>query len=579
MSNNFNLMPTAWQNNNNQQTKTSNSVIVNYQPEELRLVENNLSFKFSPIVQNANPNKSKLIVRVVGNIPQDTKFKIETPFTTIILNASTSPTFNEFITSSNSGATYQMNTAEAIARKLLNSQLLLNYYNVWTVNNEIHIEAKSFGNNDIIFTAIPAPTFTTTNFQVVLNQSGTNKYVVDELINYQMFADIFIVNGDYGTVVDKSNATYVNTLYFPFKLDLDTNLKTVEFNINNLINDYLDVTLPTRRADTLQSLVELDKQPTPKHMIAYFIVWGDSYRFQRNGERTQVIQGVSNIRWVQNGGLDSLTPYDLSQYVWFNQITPFKFLTRCPNEKEVSYNSIEFLQFIRKKQSNLTVGYEYGRTIEYTFIDGSNITINQVIGNNWINLSNNISLDVSPSNINLQGIEVANGLLVDRYRISFWYKVNPTSTLQRSEWKTYKVRRKCNEQSYNLLFINRLGAWDTLEFRGESEVSVDKSSINIERNSPIITNTDSTISYDQILTNKINYSKTYTVNTGFIYKTHYSWTSEILSSPAVYLWNEELRKWQAVIIDTSSYSFNSKDDEFNLSITFKFAYSEQTITR
>jgi hypothetical protein len=141
--NNHNLIPTTWRNNNTSQLRQPNeSVIMNYQPEELRLVENNISFRFIPVVSNMSPNKSSLIVRVIGNIPQDTKFKIETPFISITLNASTSPTYNEFITSSFSGLTYQIGVAEAIANELLNSQLLINYYDVYTVDNEIHIESK-----------------------------------------------------------------------------------------------------------------------------------------------------------------------------------------------------------------------------------------------------------------------------------------------------------------------------------------------------------------------------------------------------------------------------------------------------
>jgi hypothetical protein len=132
-------------------------------------------------------------------------------------------------------------------------------------------------------------------------------------------------------------------------------------------------------------------------------------------------------------------------------------LTRCPDEKEVSYNSIEFLQFIRKKQSNITTGFEYGRNILYNFVDGTSFTVSQVIGNDWSQLSNNISLDVSPFNVGVLSVETSNNTFIDNYKVSFWYKVNSGSSQYRSEWKTYKMRRKCNENSFNILFVNRLG--------------------------------------------------------------------------------------------------------------------------
>ena len=568
------LIPTGWRNSNNAFTKnTANSFTIIDKPSELRLVENNLSFDFRPIVSNVSASKAKLVIRIVGNIPNLTPFVITTNFVVIQLRASTSPTVNEFITSANSGATYQMNTAEAIANELISSGLFMNYYDVWTVNNEIHIEAKDFGASyNLTYVAAPTPPSSISNFQVVLNQVGQDKYNVDAAVDYELFADVFVLNGNYGEMLDKNNSVYVDTLYFPFTGE------NIQFNINNLVNDYVDMQLPIRRNDSQQNIVELDKISDNKHLIAYFIVWGDSYRFQINGDRKRQVQGVSEVLWVQNGGTNSLNPYTMNQYVWFNQITPFQFLTNCPNEKEVSYNSIEFLQFIRKKQSNLTVGYEYGRTVKVNYVDGTSTSLDSIIGTNWINLSNNLSMDVSPSNIGVEALETSNNTLIDSYEVSFYYKL-ANGVKYRSEVKKYKMRRKCNEQSYNFLFINRLGGWDTIEFRGDFQVESNRNVTQVQRNTPILTNRESTVSYDEILVTKIDYNKQYNVNSGYMSKTHYNWISELLSSSAVYVWDNDLRAFRAILITNNNYQFNSKESEFNLALSFRYVASEMTVTR
>jgi hypothetical protein len=149
-----------------------------------------------------------------------------------------------------------------------------------------------------------------------MNQNGDDKYFIDKAVDYQFFADIFVLEGNYGDTLNKNNSTYIDTLFFPFSLDVETNTKSIEFNINNLLNDYVDVNLPKRRLDAQQNLVELDKQSgKPKHLLSYFVVFGDSYKFQINGERKRNIKGISSVKWVQNGGLDSLKPYDLNKYV------------------------------------------------------------------------------------------------------------------------------------------------------------------------------------------------------------------------------------------------------------------------
>jgi hypothetical protein len=68
-------------------------------------------------------------------------------------------------------------------------------------------------------------------------------------------------------------------------------------------------------------------------------------------------------------------------------------------------------------------------------------------------------MDVSPSNLNIEGLETSNGTLIDSYEVNFYYKLSNAvnAPIYRSEVKKYKMRRKCNEQSFNLLFINRLG--------------------------------------------------------------------------------------------------------------------------
>jgi hypothetical protein len=141
------------------------------------------------------------------------------------------------------------------------------------------------------------------------------------------------------------------------------------------------------------------------------------------------------------------------------------------------------------------------------------------------------------------------------------------------------MRRKCNEQSFNLLFINRLGGWDTLEFRGDFDVTNDRKSTSFQRNTPILTNRTSTVSYEEMLTTKIDFKEVFSLNSGYMSNKHYKWTSELLSSSAVFVWDNVLRQFRSVMIESSNYSYNNKDGEFNLNVVLRYSGSEMTITR
>lgn len=549
-------IPMAWRQNNNANYNTPNtSFTFSEQPSELSAAENNITFELNPITSGTGL-KARVELQVTGNIAAGEQFEIEFFLTTIKLTASTTPTVNEFVTSAFSGLTYRRNTAVAIASEIEKSNLVSNYYNVSTNEDIIIIEAKQAGTQFVInYLTRPINTL------ILFNQVGTSRFHIENPIDYQAFAEVWVVNGDYGTVINKNNnAVLADTLFFN-----PTDDGKISFNINEIVRDYVDIVLPTKRLDTLPNLTELDKVGETKIMTAYFVVFGDSYRHVLNGDRKMYPQGVSQLRWVQNAAFNKLNPYSLSQYVWDATAIPFSFLTNCPDYKEVSYNSLEFLQFIRKKTN---MNGAYGRRLEITFIDGSQQTFTTPIANSYIDLSNNLSMDVSPLNLNIQGIENSASLLVDEYAVSFYYIANTTPIY--SQRKRYKMRRKCDEFFENLVFFNSLGGWDTIEMRGENSFTRQSDNNSFARNAPIKTNRATTIPFEQEITVNRIANDTIQLNSALINKEHYKWVAELLTSSAVFIYDYNLLSFRSVKIVNSDYQYDSKGEEFNLRVDIQY---------
>lgn len=562
------IIPTSWNYLQSQAVK-SNTIAMPMieEPTTFRASENVIPFFFSPYDQNPlQDGKARITINVTSTIPAGEKFIISNNTLYVSLTASTAPTYNEFWTTvSTPTIAIRTQIAESVAYELINNTTFNQYYNVWSVGTQIFIEAKVSGVNLNLVPTLP----TGMTVQPGSLIFGINKYKPENYIDYSLFIEVYVADGAYGDIIDRTTATKVDTLLIPYN-----SAEQQAVNINGILKDYVDVVLPKKRNNVGLTIKELDDSSLPVTR-PYFIVYGDAYRYVANGDKKYMVQGMSSIRYVQNAALDYLTPYNLEDYMLnTSSSNTFKFLTSCPNNKEVTYMTHEYLSWYMK--SNGTGG-EWGVEVVWRFNDGTTQT-DLMVGGPTALIKGTVTLDVSPGVLNILGAEYTNNKQVDSYTVRVYY-TNGVS-LQRfySEARHYKYHRKCNEYAKNFIFCNEFGVFDSIEFRGDSSEQLERDFSTVDRNLPFNANTLLAVPTEVSLVNNVDITTRHKANTVLL-ASHYQWIKRMMSSTAIFLYNDAFKNYQHVIINSSDFNFNTIETEFNLEIDYNYTTPTNTISR
>ena len=163
---------------------------------------------------------------------------------------------------------------------------------------------------------------------------------------------------------------------------------------------------------------------------------------------------MSNMNFVINAGFNKLNPYALLDNVLsVNSSQQFYFMTSTPPNKEVTYTSHEYLAWYQRR---LNLSGFFGYTIDYKFYDGTSVTVDSD-AQLHAGVKGIVNIDVSPNVINILGVEAANGKLVDEYSIRIWWTPSDvSSSIFYSFPQSYKMHRKCNELSNNVIYCIRI---------------------------------------------------------------------------------------------------------------------------
>jgi len=196
-------------------------------------------------------------------------------------------------------------------------------------------------------------------------------------------------------------------------------------------------------------------------------------------------------------------------------------------------------------------------------------------------LTGNVSIDVSPTTLGIQAIETANGKLVDSYkvRIRWQYKQLPTAVVAYSEWQSYVMDRTCYRNKEQVIFLNELGAWDALEFRGEIEESLNREVLQIERNLPANANSLDSVSTEVKLNINTKAVSDYSLRSGLINDSHINWVKKMLESSSVFIWDDTINKYRSIVIKDYKWSNNTIPTADSLTITFNYSTDNNTIRR
>jgi hypothetical protein len=565
------ILPNGYNLNNSAQEKADAITTLEGYPSEITLSENLRNFLFQPVETSPfGQTLANAQFVLLGYVPVGSTLTYNFEGFSIALTASATPTSGEFWTESVAlipvNAAYLQKVAESVADALDQILSVRNSYNVNLLGSTVSLEAKNYGSkfNVTISTSIPT-------IIAAYATAGTSKYTSQAKIDYSAWVKLYIGNEAFADLVDKYDALEVD-FYAIDSAETHVNLSA------GVVSDFVQPIIPIKKLTPSNDFFKMDlgttgggatipsEDPTGAKQFLlrpYFIVYGDSWREVANGQKKRFVKGVTPVRWVQLGAFDHLRPYDMNEFVWIpNSPNSFKWLSTAP-EKEVTYNSHEYLQLICKKPATAN---NFNLEVKCNFYDGTSVTVAKPTFS-ASGLAGNISFDVSPLALDLLTIETANAKLIDTYSIKLkWTAAG--SAIGYSQIKTYKFVRDCNNKSNRIMFLNEFGAWDCLEFRGEVQKNTEREVNYINRALPPNANKAAAINAKISLNIETNSTDNFTIHSGLLSKEVYDWSSKLLDSSDVYLWNEDLADYEAIKIVDYDYGFDTKQGGGSLSITY-----------
>lgn len=574
------IIPISWNLNNAAQQKSDAITTLDSSADEVTLSENIRNFLFSPVeTAPGTESKANAAISINGYIPVGTTITFAFEGFSIVLTASATPTSGEFFTEASVvpvTVVYLSAVAESIADALDQILSVRNSYDVNLLGGSIvGLEAKNFGEKFNITLSTSEPTL-----MLLVTTAGGDQYTSQEKIDYSAWARVYVGSEVFSSQVDKFNAIEVD-FYTIDSAEIEANLNV------GVVSDFVSPVLPRKKLTPANEYYLMDIGSNSGGAIVpnedesgnvqlllrpYFVVYGDSYRYAANQQKKRFVKGVTAVKWVQLGAFDYLRPYDMNNYIWIpNNPNSFKFLSSCPNFKEVTYKSHEYLQLICRKPTTNNV---FNIELKCNFYDGTSIIIQKTAFQTLVTfggspgyIGGNMSFDVSPLALGLEAIETANSKLIDTYTVKMrWFSAG--AVVGYSEAKTYQFNRSCNDKSNQIMFLNEFGAWDCIEFKGEFQSNSERNVSVINRVLPPNANKPGAINYNLSVNVETNTTENITIHSGLLSKEVYQWAAKLFDSSVIYLWNESLAEYESINIVDYDYGFDTIQGGGSISLTY-----------
>ena len=574
-------LPASWLLSNNAQINSVNVYsTISSNPKQFSASENVVNYIFGNNINTGIHSPTQLKLTVTGAISTAGSITLKNGVMTLVLTGSTTPSTNQFLI--NSGATGADRTimAQSIAYELRSNLTFNQYYNVYAQGAVVFIKARAIG--------------TKYNFDIPLlnagviisggilpnNTNSTNQFAWQALIDYNAFVEVYVAEGIYGQTINKN---------FSILADIYNVLPTMEerwaIDTADSIKHYVDVVLPTKRTTPVIVVKELDKQIDNNGnkllpvVRPFYIVWGTEYRFAKGLEKKKFISGVSDVRFVLNGAFGLLEDYNFNPYILdLTSTFSAKLMTSSPQGKDTNYDSHEYFN-IYKKFNTFELG-AFGVEVTYKFYDGTTEVISYTIPNPQL-YNGTISIDVSPDTIRVAQIETVNGKLVDTYEVKLYWTISSSSVRYYTQSRQYTMKRICNVNTNNVIFLNEFGVFETLNFTGEIVKNVERDVEYLKR--PIGINTPntgfSTISDEISLPANMTINDKITITSELISQEQYNWLSRILSASAVFIYDKAGSRYRAINIDDYNYEYNSQSETAMFTLTYSNTVNNNYITR
>lgn len=494
---------------------------------------------------------------------------------TLTVTSSYAPSTNQFLTNPTNSSLNTRESALSLALELANDFQFSQYYTVELLgsnSNQIKIKAINSGRQYNIDQTILTNSLLNSNISLLSYSSASEKYNWQLLFaSSRFYTEIYAAEGYIGDTVDKTKSILVDTIDM-----ISPNIDSFPIAVNESLDLKLGFALPRNPFNTLISFENLDTKGEYPIVRPYYIAYGLKRTYGNSDSYKKIPIGLSKIAYIAKGGtINKLDEYDYNKYILdTNSTISFEFLTNSPNTKQITRNSIEYLQFYKKS----VISTNSNLSIEVTYRFNDNSTTNKLIP---INNSNSekgmLSIDVSPKTVGVSDIETLNNKVVMEYSIRLSWEYLGSITY--SQVKSYRLPiYNCEDDSMNIIFLNNYAAWDSIEFRKSRQIEINRTASQFTRpiaNSRAKFGFNSKSDAVSVDYNIVNFQE-YTVFTDIVNAEQYNWYAELMNSNSIYVWDGS--DYRNILITDFEYLYDDNLSSSFLSIKYRYTTDNNNLT-
>jgi len=352
---------------------------------------------------------------------------------------------------------------------------------------------------------------------------------------------------------DKSNKETVGELVKAF-----VGGDTIYFDPSHTLKNIVETVLPRLDTGFLQ----------PNQLKRYWIEYGTGGYYGINSNTDFVPTDQTDIRWILNAAQALEYDPDLTPY-WRNALNPcegdiVKCLTNSPNrnisrtpvvfsKNPLLINQKWFLSFICEVPDLVNIHYvaRYDTGLTLSGV----VPVLDALGAPIVSEIGVMTIDVSPSYLGFQSLPDG---IVD-YDVQIFIGPNPYTEIRK-----YYVINNCLPSRTQIMFLNRLGGWDTYYFIGDNNTKDSRKAQDFNKTRPTTIKPYNRGSAQF----NINYTRGLSLSSGQLNSSEFIWLEELLGSNDVYIVNR-MGEFEAVTITNFNRDFSSREQLYTIDVTIE----------
>ena len=395
----------------------------------------------------------------------------------------------------------------------------------------------------------------TTGITLINTVAGIDAFQGSLVSDYSIYNDVYVGDGELEYGEDLSGGTYFN--YSQLELPFDIRTNQHQFDVSEIMKTFVF----TPKIDlTFTGFTQITSMLRP-----FYVRYGEKYPLVANtNTKKKRSKGDTGYKWVLNSAIQWEDANDMGAY-----FTGGTFLTNAPNPLDIQRNQTNYLYFILPKDVGTTLTLQG----DIDYYDGTSQTgitfIN--IASGTTNAGGVYALNVSYDSLGLAAFEASGNTKIKRCSFAVY-----SNAALYSEERTYRFEIDEQPRKFGVSFQNKLGAFDTFDFIGVVEETIDRNKKTYTIPREIRSDGSSPEGFKNTATFDTRVTKKLVVNSGWIDNDHFDWLIELLSSNNVYSYTEPNQNY--LNVDGFKYTQSSLDDLYEIEVNFTATIYENNVT-